>query len=110
MDNSQRRELNDGIWRSHGGYELALSPLLFGLLGWWIDGRLGTSPLFVIVLAIAAFAGVVIKTFYTYRYMMERVTSERAEVRAARSSTERANGLSSPVDENASGAAAEGAQ
>ena len=39
MNQSQWSEVNSGLWRSHGGFELVLSPLLFGLLGWWLDRR-----------------------------------------------------------------------
>ena len=82
MDAGVRRDINTGIGRSHGGFELALTPLLFGLLGYWIDQKVGTMPLFTIGLVVIAFGGVVAKTIYVYRYQFQRETALRDEYRA----------------------------
>jgi F0F1-type ATP synthase assembly protein I len=34
---------------AHLGFQLALSLGLFLLAGWWLDGRLGTTPLLTII-------------------------------------------------------------
>jgi ATP synthase protein I len=39
------------------GLTLALSMGLFLLAGWWLDGRLGTAPLFTITGALVGAAG-----------------------------------------------------
>jgi F0F1-type ATP synthase assembly protein I len=31
------------------GFEFAVSILLFGAIGWWLDGKLGTEPWLLIV-------------------------------------------------------------
>ena len=79
MDVSQRRELNDGMFhRSSGSFELVLAPLLFGLLGLWLDRMVGTTPLFTVLLAIAGLAGVVVKVYYGYRASIEAIRRDRA--------------------------------
>ncbi len=82
MDAGVRRDINNGIGRSHGGFELALTPLLFGLGGYWIDQKIGTMPFFTIGLVLLAFGAVVAKTIYVYRYQYERESALRDEARA----------------------------
>ncbi|MEE9415563.1 MAG: AtpZ/AtpI family protein [Acidimicrobiales bacterium] len=84
MDATQRRDLHDGIARSHGGFDLALSPVMFGLLGLWIDTKLGLVPLFTISFVVITFVGVVLKTFYVYRFRM----NEEAKIREERKNSD----------------------
>ena len=68
------------LWASAGqftGYGLtfALSTLLFLLGGWWLDGKLGTMPLFLILGAfVGAGAG-----FYSLYYHLVIEPRERDE-------------------------------
>ncbi len=39
------------------GLTFALTILAFGALGWWVDGKLGSEPLLLIVGALAGFGG-----------------------------------------------------
>jgi len=39
------------------GLTFALTIIAFGWFGWWIDGKLGTAPVFLIAGALAGFAG-----------------------------------------------------
>lgn len=56
MDLSERRELNNGFGNALGrAVELTVSPVIFGLLGFLIDGRLGTRPVFMIFLFLFTF-------------------------------------------------------
>lgn len=73
--------------RSHGSFELVLSPLILALLGWWIDGRLGTGPWLVIGFACFGLAGAVTKVVLSYRSEM---AGHRAATLAARSEREAA--------------------
>jgi F0F1-type ATP synthase assembly protein I len=85
VDASQRRELNDNLLhRSHGSFELVLSPLLLGLIGLWIDRRLGVVPLCTILFAIAGAVGVCVKIFYVFRTQMAEVTEARLAAREQR--------------------------
>jgi len=58
-DGDQKDSQQSQFWTAAGqytGYGLtwALSTLLFLLAGWWLDGKLGTMPLFMI---LGAFVG-----------------------------------------------------
>lgn len=52
------------------GYGLtwALSTLLFLLVGWWLDGKLGTTPLFMI---LGAFVGAGAGFYSLYRHIVD---------------------------------------
>ena len=52
--------------RSAHGIELAVTPLVFGALGWAIDRLAGTSPVFTIALAAFGVIGIVLKMWFTY--------------------------------------------
>jgi F0F1-type ATP synthase assembly protein I len=53
--------------------EFVVTPLLLGLLGWLLDGRLGTQPLFTVGLALMGIIGVGISHYFRY---MARVARE----------------------------------
>ncbi|NNC79883.1 MAG: AtpZ/AtpI family protein [Acidimicrobiales bacterium] len=78
---SQNSEVNttmqDAMWRGHGGWEMALTPVLFGFFGYLLDGALGTSPVFLILLAVLGLAGSVANQYYRYRDRMELAAEER---------------------------------
>lgn len=75
------RETTQGFNKSHGSFELAMSPLILGLIGLWIDRRVGTTPLFVISLALFGLIGAGLKVFYTYRYEMAQHSAKLAALR-----------------------------
>ena len=81
IDNGARDAINmgvhDAMWRGHGGWEMALTPVLFGWLGWLVDGWLETRPVFMIIGVIAGLGGSVANQYYQYRYRMELATQER---------------------------------
>lgn len=52
--------------------ELVLGPALFGLLGYWLDGRLGTTPVLTVLLALAGLVGVFLRLYYGYANEMDR--------------------------------------
>jgi hypothetical protein len=83
LDDSQRRELNDGMHRSAGSFELLLAPALFGLLGFWLDSRAGTRPLMTVAFAVLAFVGAFLKQYYSYRHAMAQADAERMRLRDA---------------------------
>ena len=51
--------------------ELVLSPLLFALAGYGLDGWLGTRPLFTVVLGAFALAGIVTRMVLQYAHRMK---------------------------------------
>jgi F0F1-type ATP synthase assembly protein I len=62
FDLRARQDLNRGFSDALGrGVDLALTPLVFGLLGWLVDRVAGTSPLFTIVIAAVGVVGTAVK-------------------------------------------------
>jgi F0F1-type ATP synthase assembly protein I len=47
--------------------EFVAAPVLFALLGLWLDARYGTAPVLVAVLAGFALIGVCLRTIYAYK-------------------------------------------
>jgi F0F1-type ATP synthase assembly protein I len=81
-DPGARRQLTTGFSNTLAtAFELAFTPALFGLLGWWIDGRLGTKPLFLLSFAIFVFGYEVWKLLQKYNADLDR---QQAEVLGAR--------------------------
>jgi F0F1-type ATP synthase assembly protein I len=68
------RQLN----RSHGSFELALAPVILGLLGLWLDRTLGTVPVFLVTFTVLGFAGAGVKIYFTYRYEMAQHQADTA--------------------------------
>jgi hypothetical protein len=69
------------IYRSFGNgytraFELAVTPAILGLFGYWLDKRLGILPVLTIVLALVAFVTLLAQTWYGYVQQMEAL--ERA--------------------------------
>ncbi len=65
------------------GIELAVTPLVFGGLGWLVDGRLGTSPWFTIGLAALALVSTIVKMWFTYDAEMRQLESTSRWARGA---------------------------
>jgi hypothetical protein len=56
---------------SHG-MSLIAAPVLFGLFGSWLDGRLGTGPVLLIVLGAFGAACSFGSAYYRYEYRMAK--------------------------------------
>ena len=52
--------------------EIVLSVFLFGLFGWWLDGRFGTRPVLMIVFGLLGVTAVALRTYLWYRASMDR--------------------------------------
>lgn len=57
------RGFGDGMARA---FEFAVTPMLFGGLGWLIDRGLDTSPVFTIALAVFGIVGMFLRLWYGY--------------------------------------------
>jgi F0F1-type ATP synthase assembly protein I len=53
-------------------FEMAATFALFVLLGLFVDDRVGTRPLFTVVLALLAVIGIGARAYYTYKDQIER--------------------------------------
>ena len=73
------KALREGMWRGHGGYEIALSPVIIGGFGWLLDSVIGTVPLFLIIGAVLGLVGSVANQYYRYKAAMEIETAKRLE-------------------------------
>ena len=58
--------------RSTGSYELVMSPLILALIGFMVDGWLGTRPILTIMAAVIGLAGAVVKIYYGYAHEMNQ--------------------------------------
>jgi F0F1-type ATP synthase assembly protein I len=73
VDLSARRELNRGFGDALSmAVELAVTPALFALLGWWLDSWLGTTPLFLLFLFVFTCCYEIWKLFMRYDARMRR--------------------------------------
>ena len=80
--------LSDAMWRGNGGWELAVSPVLVGGLGWLLDTSVGTLPIFTVLGAIVGLFGAVANQYYRYSGRMAVATAERAAQRESQSVAE----------------------
>ena len=69
------------------GFTFALTIILFAWFGWWIDGKLGTTPLCLFVGVLAGFAGGLISMIK--RIPPVRRRSSKAEADSAEASDDR---------------------
>ncbi len=68
--------------RTTGSYELVLGPVLFAIVGLFIDRWLGTTPLFIIGLTLFAIVGAAVSSYYRYRYEIDQLEAETLALRA----------------------------
>jgi F0F1-type ATP synthase assembly protein I len=62
------RNFGDGFTRA---VELAITPVIFGALGYGLDKWLGTMPIFLTVFFLLAIVGMLLRTWYGYAYRMQ---------------------------------------
>lgn len=77
MERNTQRELHDAFWRSSGGFDLVLGPVIMSLGGLWLDRRLETTPIFTIGLLLFGAVGAATKIYYDWKRGMEVATEER---------------------------------
>ena len=72
MDHFDRRDLYTGFSDALGrAVELVVTPAIFGFLGWLLDRKLGTTPVFTVVLFFLVFLYVAWKMWYGYERDMQ---------------------------------------
>ena len=64
--------------------EIAGTALVFFVLGWFIDRRVETTPLFMIVFVVVALVAQFVKLYYVYNAQMLQLEAERRETARAR--------------------------
>jgi F0F1-type ATP synthase assembly protein I len=72
-DGDDRRQLTRGFGDALAwAFELALTPALFGLLGWRLDVWLGTEPVFLLAFVVIVFVYEVWKLYMRYARDLDR--------------------------------------
>ena len=72
MDLASKRELNNGFGESLArAFEMVVTPGIFGFLGYLLDQRVGTAPLFTLVFALGVFGYLVWKFWGNYERRMQ---------------------------------------
>jgi len=72
VDLLSKRELNNGFGESLArAFELALTPAIFGFLGYLLDHRIHTTPLFMLVFALWSFGYLAWKFWGDYERRMQ---------------------------------------
>lgn len=70
---AQRRQLANGFGNTlTRAFEIAMVPVVLGLIGYGVDRLAGTRVVFAVLLAVLGLAGTVVKLYYGYRYEMEQ--------------------------------------
>lgn len=64
------RNFGDGFTRA---FELAVTPVIFGAAGYWLDGRAGIRPVLTILFTLLAVIGLLLRTWYGYAYRMQKL-------------------------------------
>ena len=82
MERSGQRDLHDALWRSHGGFDLVLGPVLLALVGLWLDRTFGLTPLLTIAFLVFGAVGAVLKTYYDFQRRMTAAAERRARLEA----------------------------
>lgn len=85
---------------SHTGYELVVSPFLLALFGWWVDSKLGWTPVLTIALAVFGVVGAVTSMYLSYRRSMDEAAAAAGAIRGE-SAARRAQARQSVVEARA---------
>lgn len=87
MIERETRQLRDGAGDAFSAaFEMIATPALFGLFGWFIDGRIGTTPVFTLLLGFTVLAYEVWKLYVQYSADMDaELDARRAAYGASRS-------------------------
>jgi len=78
MSDRDRREMRQGAGDAFSNsFELIATPLIFGVIGWYLDRRLDIFPVFTLVLAAIALTYGVWKLYSQYVESMDDLLEQR---------------------------------
>ena len=67
MDQNPKRDLYNGFGDGLAlAFEFAVTPAIFGVLGYLLDRAIGTVPVFTIIFALLCVVGMFVRIWYTY--------------------------------------------
>ncbi|MBC8365125.1 MAG: AtpZ/AtpI family protein [Actinobacteria bacterium] len=85
MQQAETRELKQGFGdAAAAAFELAVTPAIFGVLGWLLDRAVGTSPVFTIGFVLVTAGYSVWRLAHDYRINLDREAASRREAWQAR--------------------------
>ena len=76
--------LGDGMSRA---IELAITPAIFGGLGYLLDQKFNTQPTFMIVLVVLTLTGMFVRNWAAYKIKMQELEAEAVAAAEAKRST-----------------------
>lgn len=79
---AQRTQLSQQMQNSSGSFELVLSAVLLGLCGYFVDGWVGTRPIFMVLFTVLGFVGAAISVYYRYKHEISRLNQETIALQA----------------------------
>jgi hypothetical protein len=69
---AERRELYNGFGDGMAlAFQIALTPAIFGVLGFWIDSKLNRTPLFTVLLFTFSIIGLFVSLWARYEEKMK---------------------------------------
>ncbi len=78
MDDREQREIRKGAGDAFAAaFEMVATPAIFGLLGWFIDARIGIFPLFTLTLASLVLAYETYKLCSSYNRSLDDALAKR---------------------------------
>ena len=78
MTTAETREMRQGFGDAFAAaFELAAPPAIFGFLGWLLDGRIGTTPVFTIAFTVVTLAYASYRLAHSYGRSLEEARVER---------------------------------
>lgn len=73
---NDKRAMNNGFGDGMSrAFELAITPLVFGALGYLLDRAIGTSPVFAVAFATFAVIGMFVRVWFGYDLEMRKLES-----------------------------------
>ena len=99
FDLRAKQQMNHGFGNAYGrGFEIVITPLIFGGLGALIDRAVGTHLVFMIGLATFAVAGMFVRMWLGYDTEMRRHEQEILGLRRGKASITTSTSSSSEED------------
>ncbi|MDG2428988.1 MAG: AtpZ/AtpI family protein [Acidimicrobiales bacterium] len=78
MATPKAREMRQGFGDAFAAaFELVATPTIFGLLGWLLDSRVGTAPVFTIVLTLVTLTYASYRLAHNYGESLDQARAER---------------------------------
>lgn len=82
MDLTARRETNKGLGDGLAlAFEIAVTPTIFGIIGYMLDRWLGIVPVLTITLGLVAMIGMFVRMWYGYDLQMREQEARLVEKR-----------------------------